>query len=242
MIKIKNLHKQFGKLKVLKGIDVNVSRGEIIAIIGPSGSGKSTFLRCINRLEEPTKGDILINGKSIMDKSTDINLMRQELGMVFQHFNLFPHKTVMENITLAPMKLKKIPKEIAEKKAIELLDKVGLVDKQSAYPNQLSGGQKQRIAIARALAMEPEIMLFDEPTSSLDPEMIKEVLDVMIDLAKDGMTMLIVTHEMGFAKNVATRILFMNDGKILEDEEPIEFFANPKHDRIKEFLYKVLNK
>ena len=242
MIKIKNLHKQFGKLKVLKGIDVNVSRGEIIAIIGPSGSGKSTFLRCINRLEEPTEGDILINGKSIMDKSTDINLMRQELGMVFQHFNLFPHKTVMENITLAPMKLKKIPKEIAEKKAIELLDKVGLVDKQSAYPNQLSGGQKQRIAIARALAMEPEIMLFDEPTSSLDPEMIKEVLDVMIDLAKEGMTMLIVTHEMGFAKNVATRILFMNDGKILEDEEPIEFFAHPKHDRIKEFLYKVLNK
>lgn len=242
MIKIKNLHKQFGKLKVLKGIDVNVSRGEIIAIIGPSGSGKSTFLRCINRLEEPTEGDILINGKSIMDKSTDINLMRQELGMVFQHFNLFPHKTVMENITLAPMKLKKIPKEKAEKKAIELLDKVGLVDKQGAYPNQLSGGQKQRIAIARALAMEPEIMLFDEPTSSLDPEMIKEVLDVMIDLAKDGMTMLIVTHEMGFAKNVATRILFMNDGKILEDEGPIEFFAHPKHDRIKEFLYKVLNK
>ena len=242
MIKITNLHKQFGKLKVLKGIDIDVAKGEIIAIIGPSGSGKSTFLRCINRLEEPTEGDIIINGKSIMDKSTDINLMRRELGMVFQHFNLFPHKTVMENITLAPMKLKKIPKETAEKKAVELLDKVGLVDKQNAYPNQLSGGQKQRIAIARALAMEPEIMLFDEPTSSLDPEMIKEVLDVMIDLAKDGMTMLIVTHEMGFAKNVATRILFMNDGKILEDEEPIEFFANPKHDRIKEFLYKVLNK
>ena len=242
MIKITNLHKQFGKLKVLKGIDLDVAKGEIIAIIGPSGSGKSTFLRCINRLEEPTEGDIIINGKSIMDKSTDINLMRRELGMVFQHFNLFPHKTVMENITLAPMKLKKIPKEAAEKKAVELLDKVGLVDKQNAYPNQLSGGQKQRIAIARALAMEPEIMLFDEPTSSLDPEMIKEVLDVMIDLAKEGMTMLIVTHEMGFAKNVATRILFMNDGKILEDEEPIEFFAHPKHDRIKEFLYKVLNK
>lgn len=242
MIKITNLHKQFGKLKVLKGIDIDVAKGEIIAIIGPSGSGKSTFLRCINRLEEPTEGDIIINGKSIMDKSTDINLMRRELGMVFQHFNLFPHKTVMENITLAPMKLKKIPKETAEKKAVELLDKVGLVDKQNAYPNQLSGGQKQRIAIARALAMEPEIMLFDEPTSSLDPEMIKEVLDVMIDLAKEGMTMLIVTHEMGFAKNVATRILFMNDGKILEDEEPIEFFAHPKHDRIKEFLYKVLNK
>ena len=242
MIKITNLHKQFGKLKVLKGIDIDVAKGEIIAIIGPSGSGKSTFLRCINRLEEPTEGDIIINGKSIMDKSTDINLMRRELCMVFQHFNLFPHKTVMENITLAPMKLKKIPKETAEKKAVELLDKVGLVDKQNAYPNQLSGGQKQRIAIARALAMEPEIMLFDEPTSSLDPEMIKEVLDVMIDLAKEGMTMLIVTHEMGFAKNVATRILFMNDGKILEDEEPIEFFAHPKHDRIKEFLYKVLNK
>ena len=206
MIKVRNLHKKFGKLEVLKGIDVDIAKGEIIAIIGPSGSGKSTFLRCINRLEEPSQGDIIINGQNIMDKNTNINTVRQNLGMVFQHFNLFPHKTVMKNITL------------------------------------LSGGQKQRIAIARALAMEPDIMLFDEPTSALDPEMIKEVLDVMVELAREGMTMLIVTHEMGFAKNVATRILFMNDGKILEDEEPNEFFANPKHDRVKEFLYKVLNK
>ena len=242
MIKIRNLHKKFGKLEVLKGIDVDVRKGEIIAIIGPSGSGKSTFLRCINRLEEPSEGDIVINGKNIMDKDTDINLMRQELGMVFQHFNLFPHKTVMSNITLATMKVKKISKENAEKKAIELLKKVGLVDKKDVYPNKLSGGQKQRIAIARALAMEPDIMLFDEPTSALDPEMIKEVLDVMVELAREGMTMLIVTHEMGFAKNVATRILFMNDGKILEDEEPNEFFSNPKHERVKDFLYKVLHK
>ncbi|PCG21056.1 amino acid ABC transporter ATP-binding protein [Brachyspira sp. G79] len=242
MIKIRNLHKKFGKLEVLKGIDVDVKKGEIIAIIGPSGSGKSTFLRCINRLEEPSEGDIIINGKNIMDKDTDINLMRQELGMVFQHFNLFPHKTVMKNITLAPMKVKKISKENAEKKSIELLEKVGLVDKKDVYPNKLSGGQKQRIAIARALAMEPDIMLFDEPTSALDPEMIKEVLDVMVELAREGMTMLIVTHEMGFAKNVATRILFMNDGKILEDEEPNELFSNPKHERVKDFLYKVLHK
>ena len=242
MIKVRNLHKKFGKLEVLKGIDVDIAKGEIIAIIGPSGSGKSTFLRCINRLEEPSQGDIIINGQNIMDKNTNINTVRQNLGMVFQHFNLFPHKTVMKNITLAPMKVKNVSKEDAEKKAIELLKKVGLVDKKDVYPNKLSGGQKQRIAIARALAMEPEIMLFDEPTSALDPEMIKEVLDVMVELAREGMTMLIVTHEMGFAKNVATRILFMNDGKILEDEEPNEFFANPKHDRVKEFLYKVLNK
>ncbi|MEI0606546.1 amino acid ABC transporter ATP-binding protein [Brachyspira pulli] len=242
MIKVRNLHKKFGKLEVLKGIDVDIAKGEIIAIIGPSGSGKSTFLRCINRLEEPSQGDIIINGQNIMDKNTNINTVRQNLGMVFQHFNLFPHKTVMKNITLAPMKVKNVSKEDAEKKAIELLKKVGLVDKKDVYPNKLSGGQKQRIAIARALAMEPNIMLFDEPTSALDPEMIKEVLDVMVELAREGMTMLIVTHEMGFAKNVATRILFMNDGKILEDEEPNEFFANPKHDRVKEFLYKVLNK
>ena len=242
MIKVRNLHKKFGKLEVLKGIDVDIAKGEIIAIIGPSGSGKSTFLRCINRLEEPSQGDIIINGQNIMDKNTNINTVRQNLGMVFQHFNLFPHKTVIKNITLAPMKVKNVSKEDAEKKAIELLKKVGLVDKKDVYPNKLSGGQKQRIAIARALAMEPDIMLFDEPTSALDPEMIKEVLDVMVELAREGMTMLIVTHEMGFAKNVATRILFMNDGKILEDEEPNEFFANPKHDRVKEFLYKVLNK
>ncbi|WP_295158160.1 amino acid ABC transporter ATP-binding protein [uncultured Brachyspira sp.] len=241
MIKIRNLHKKFGRLEVLKGIDTDISKGEIIAVIGPSGSGKSTFLRCINRLEEPSEGDIIINNKNIMDKNTNINFMRQELGMVFQHFNLFPHKTVMENIALSPMKVKKISKENAEKKALELLEKVGLVDKKDVYPNKLSGGQKQRIAIARALAMEPDIMLFDEPTSALDPEMIKEVLDVMVGLAKEGMTMIIVTHEMGFAKNVATRILFMNDGKILEDEKPDEFFSNPKHDRVKDFLYKVLN-
>lgn len=242
MIKVENLCKNFGKLEVLRGINVHVEKGEIIAVIGPSGSGKSTFLRCLNKLEEPTNGNVYINNENIMDKTTNINRLREKLGMVFQHFNLFPHKTVMENITLAPIKVKKLSKEEAEKKALELLKKVGLEDKKYAYPNQLSGGQKQRIAIARALAMEPEIMLFDEPTSALDPEMIKEVLDVMIDLAKEGMTMLIVTHEMGFAKNVATRVLFMNEGIILEDETPKELFENPKHTRTKEFLYKVLNK
>ena len=242
MIMIENLHKRFGKLEVLKGIDINVEKGEIIAIIGPSGSGKSTFLRCINRLEEPTDGKIFIDGENILSKETNINKIREKVGMVFQHFNLFPHKNVIKNITLAPIKIKNYSLELAEKKADNLLNKVGLLDKKYSYPNQLSGGQKQRIAIARALAMEPEIMLFDEPTSALDPEMIKEVLDVMIELAREGMTMLIVTHEMGFAKNVATRILFMNDGKILEDEKPEEFFNNPKHNRTKEFLYKVLNK
>ena len=242
MIKIENLHKRFGKLEVLNGIDINVEKGEIIAIIGPSGSGKSTFLRCINRLEEPSEGKIFIDGENILSKETNINKIREKVGMVFQHFNLFPHKNVIKNITLAPIKIKNYSLELAEKKADKLLNKVGLLDKKYAFPNQLSGGQKQRIAIARALAMEPEVMLFDEPTSALDPEMIKEVLDVMIELAREGMTMLIVTHEMGFAKNVATRILFMNDGKILEDEKPEEFFNNPKHSRTKEFLYKVLNK
>ena len=242
MIRIENLYKKFGKLEVLKGIDINVEKGEIIAIIGPSGSGKSTFLRCINRLEEPTDGKIFVDGENILSKETNINKIREKVGMVFQHFNLFPHKNVIKNITLAPIKIKNYSLELAEKKADNLLNKVGLLDKKYSYPNQLSGGQKQRIAIARALAMEPEIMLFDEPTSALDPEMIKEVLDVMIELAREGMTMLIVTHEMGFAKNVATRILFMNDGKILEDEKPEEFFNNPKHSRTKEFLYKVLNK
>ena len=242
MIKIENLHKRFGKLEVLNGIDINVEKGEIIAIIGPSGSGKSTFLRCINRLEEPSEGKIFIDGENILSKETNINKIREKVGMVFQHFNLFPHKNVIKNITLAPIKIKNYSWELAEKKADKLLSKVGLLDKKYAFPNQLSGGQKQRIAIARALAMEPEVMLFDEPTSALDPEMIKEVLDVMIELAREGMTMLIVTHEMGFAKNVATRILFMNDGKILEDEKPEEFFNNPKHSRTKEFLYKVLNK
>lgn len=242
MIKIEKLCKNYDKLEVLKGIDAQVNKRDIIAIIGPSGSGKSTFLRCINKLEEPTGGHIYIKNQDIMSDDTDINLIRQKVGMVFQHFNLFPHKTVMENLTLAPMKLKNISQEEAEKKALILLEKVGLKDKASAYPNQLSGGQKQRIAIARALAMEPEVMLFDEPTSALDPEMIKEVLDVMRELAQEGMTMLIVTHEMGFAKNVANRIFFMDRGTILEDTTPTELFSNPKHERTQEFLNKVLNK
>lgn len=242
MIKIEKLCKNYDKLEVLKGIDAQVNKGDIIAIIGPSGSGKSTFLRCINKLEEPTSGHIYIKNQDIMSDNTDINLIRQKVGMVFQHFNLFPHKTVMENLTLAPMKLKNLSQEEAEKKALILLEKVGLKDKASAYPNQLSGGQKQRIAIARALAMEPEVMLFDEPTSALDPEMIKEVLDVMRELAQEGMTMLIVTHEMGFAKNVANRIFFMDRGTILEDSTPTELFSNPKHERTQEFLNKVLNK
>ncbi|MGY0394838.1 amino acid ABC transporter ATP-binding protein [Fusobacterium sp. SYSU M8A802] len=242
MIKIEKLFKSYEELNVLKGIDAQVNKGDIIAIIGPSGSGKSTFLRCINKLEEPTKGHIYIKDQDIMSDEVDINVIRQNVGMVFQHFNLFPHKTVMENLTLAPMKLKNMSQEVAEKKAIVLLEKVGLKDKANVYPNQLSGGQKQRIAIARALAMEPEIMLFDEPTSALDPEMIKEVLDVMRDLAKEGMTMLIVTHEMGFAKNVANRVFFMDGGIILEDTTPNELFSNPKHNRTKEFLNKVLNK
>lgn len=242
MIKIEKLCKNYDKLEVLKGIDAQVNKGDIIAIIGPSGSGKSTFLRCINKLEEPTSEHIYIKNQDIMSDNTDINLIRQKVGMVFQHFNLFPHKTVMENLTLAPMKLKNLSQEEAEKKALILLEKVGLKDKASAYPNQLSGGQKQRIAIARALAMEPEVMLFDEPTSALDPEMIKEVLDVMRELAQEGMTMLIVTHEMGFAKNVANRIFFMDRGTILEDTTPTELFSNPKHERTQEFLNKVLNK
>ena len=242
MIRDENLHKNFGELEVLKVINIEVSKGEVIAIIGPSGSGKSTFLRCINRLEEPSSGAIYIDNQNIMDKKTDINKVRQKLGMVFQHFNLFPHKNVLENITLAPTKLKKLPKETAEKKAMELLGRVGLIDKKDFYPSKLSGGQKQRIAIARALAMEPEIMLFDEPTSALDPEMIKEVLDVMVDLAKEGMTMMIVTHEMGFARNVASRILFMSEGEIIEDSTPNMLFDNPKNKRVQEFLYKVLQK
>ncbi|WP_293961957.1 amino acid ABC transporter ATP-binding protein [uncultured Fusobacterium sp.] len=242
MIKVENLYKNYGKLEVLKNISTEVKKGDIIAIIGPSGSGKSTFLRCLNKLEEPTAGHIYIDNKDLMGVDTDINKIREKVGMVFQHFNLFPHKTVLENLTLSPMKIKGYSQSEAESKALVLLEKVGLKDKAAAYPNQLSGGQKQRIAIARALAMEPEIMLFDEPTSALDPEMIKEVLDVMRDLAKEGMTMLIVTHEMGFAKNVANRVFFMDRGNILEDTTPIELFENPKHERTKEFLDKVLNK
>ena len=217
MIKVANLYKNFGKLEVLKNISAEIHKGDIVAIIGPSGSGKSTFLRCLNRLEEPTAGHIYFKGKDLMASETDINKVREKVGMVFQHFNLFPHKTVLENLTLSPMKLKGYSQDEADKKAMALLDKVGLREKAAAYPNQLSGGQKQRIAIARALAMEPEVMLFDEPTSALDPEMIKEVLDVMRGLAKEGMTMLIVTHEMGFARNVANRLFFMDRGDILED-------------------------
>jgi ABC-type polar amino acid transport system ATPase subunit len=242
VIKVANLYKNFGKLEVLKNISAEIHKGDIVAIIGPSGSGKSTFLRCLNRLEEPTAGHIYFKGKDLMASETDINKVREKVGMVFQHFNLFPHKTVLENLTLSPMKLKGYSQDEADKKAMALLDKVGLREKAAAYPNQLSGGQKQRIAIARALAMEPEVMLFDEPTSALDPEMIKEVLDVMRGLAKEGMTMLIVTHEMGFARNVANRLFFMDRGDILEDTTPAELFDNPKHERTKEFLEKVLNK
>ena len=242
MINITNLHKNFGDLEVLKNISTEIKKGEIISIIGPSGSGKSTFLRCINKLEEPSSGHIYIDGMDLMDKNTDINKVRERVGMVFQHFNLFPNMTVLDNLTLSPIMVKKESKEEAEKYALSLLEKVGLSDKANSYPTQLSGGQKQRIGIARALAMKPEVILFDEPTSALDPEMIKEVLDVMRDLAKEGMTMLIVTHEMGFARNVGNRILFMDKGEIIEDCSPKEFFENPTNERIKDFLNKVLNK
>lgn len=242
MINIENLSKNFGDLKVLKNISTTINKGEVISIIGPSGSGKSTFLRCINKLEEPTEGHIYIDDMDLMDKNTDINKIRERVGMVFQHFNLFPNMTVLENLTLSPTIVKKESKEEAEKYALYLLQKVDLSDKANSYPNQLSGGQKQRIAIARALAMKPEVILFDEPTSALDPEMIKEVLDVMRNLAKEGMTMLIVTHEMGFARNVGNRILFMDNGEIIEDCSPKDFFENPTNERIKDFLNKVLNK
>lgn len=241
MIKIKDLKKKYGELEVLKGISTEIKEGELISIIGPSGSGKSTFLRCINRLEEPTSGEIKINNKNILERKADINKIREEVGMVFQHFNLYPHKTVLENITLGPIRLKKMPKAKAEKLALELLEKVGLADKKDVYPNKLSGGQKQRVAIARALAMNPKVILFDEPTSALDPEMIGEVLEVMKELANAGMTMIVVTHEMGFARNVANRVFFMDGGYILEDAKPQDLFDNPKTERAKEFLEKVLN-
>ena len=241
MIKIKDLKKKYGELEVLKGISTEIKEGEVISIIGPSGSGKSTFLRCINRLEEPTSGEIKINNKNILERKVDINKIREEVGMVFQHFNLYPHKTVLENITLGPIRLKKMPKAEAEKMAIELLEKVGLADKKDVYPNKLSGGQKQRVAIARALAMNPKVILFDEPTSALDPEMIGEVLEVMKELANAGMTMIVVTHEMGFARNVANRVFFMDGGYILEDAKPQDLFDNPKTERAREFLEKVLN-
>ena len=240
MIKINNLHKSFGDLKVIKGIDLQINKGEIVVIVGPSGSGKSTVLRCMNLLEEPTQGEIVFDGKSITSKKVNIDEVRQNIGMVFQHFNLFPNMTILDNITLAPIKIKKISKEDANKKAETLLDRVGLIDKKDAYPSQLSGGQKQRIAIARALAMEPKMMLFDEPTSALDPEMVKEVLDVIKELANDGMTMAIVTHEMGFAKEVADRVIFVDEGKIIEEDTPENVFNNPTNERTKEFLAKIL--
>lgn len=240
MINVRNLYKSFGKNEVLKDINETIKKGEVVVIIGPSGSGKSTFLRCLNLLEEPTSGVINFEGEDITDKNVDINKIREKMGMVFQQFNLFPHKTVMENLTIGPTKIKNISNGEAIKKGSELLEKVGLLDKKNVYPNSLSGGQKQRIAIARALAMEPDVMLFDEPTSALDPEMVGEVLGVMKSLAKDGMTMIVVTHEMGFAKEVGDRILFMDEGRIIEEGTPEEIFQNPKNSRTKDFLSKVL--
>jgi glutamine transport system ATP-binding protein len=240
MIEVKNLKKSFGTNVVLKDINVTVKPQEVVVVIGPSGSGKSTFLRCINLLETITDGQVYIEGLDITDKKTDINKVRTEVGMVFQQFNLFPHKKVIDNIMLAPMKVRKISAELARKKGLELLRKVGLEDKAEAYPDSLSGGQKQRVAIARALAMEPKIMLFDEPTSALDPEMVGEVLEVMKQLAKEGMTMVVVTHEMGFAKEVGDRVLFMDGGFIVEENNPIELFDHPKEERTKAFLSKVL--
>jgi arginine/lysine/histidine transport system ATP-binding protein len=240
VIKVENLHKSYGKLEVLKGISTTINSGEVVAIIGPSGSGKSTFLRCMNLLENPTSGTILIADQNITDKKTNIMKVRQQVGMVFQHFHLFPHKTVMQNLTYAPIKVKGLSKEKAEKVAGDLLDRVGLRDKADEYPTRLSGGQKQRVAIARALAMEPEVMLFDEPTSALDPEMVKEVLEVMKSLAHTGMTMAIVTHEMGFAREVADRVLFLDGGLLVEDTKPQEFFTNPKSKRAQDFLQKML--
>lgn len=241
MIEVKNLNKSYGDLHVLKDISVSIKQGEIIAIIGPSGGGKSTFLRCINRLEEPSSGHILIDGVDILDKKVDINKIRQKVSMVFQHFNLFANKTVLENLILAPVKTKTLSKDEAIKRAEALLTSVGLSDKKAAYPHKLSGGQKQRIAIARSLAMNPDIILFDEPTSALDPEMIGEVLDIMKEVASKGLTMLVVTHEMGFAKNVANRIFFMDGGVIAVDDTPKNVFENPTNPRLKEFLGKVLN-
>ncbi len=240
MIDVQNLHKYFGKLEVLKGIDTRIEKGECVCVIGPSGGGKSTFLRCINLLEMPTKGDIIIEGISVMHNLKQIDKLRQKVGMVFQQFNLFPHMTVLRNITLAPMKLKKLGQQEAEEKARELLNQVGLVDKALEYPNRLSGGQKQRVAIARAMAMDPDVLLFDEPTSALDPEMVGEVLEVMKRLARNNATMVVVTHEMGFAREVGDRILFMDGGVLAEQGPPSAIFGNPQNPRTKEFLSKVL--
>jgi polar amino acid transport system ATP-binding protein len=240
VINIINLNKKFGELHVLKDINQTIEEGEVVVVIGPSGSGKSTFLRCLNLLEEPTSGEIILEGVSITDKHNDVNKQREKMGMVFQQFNLFPHKTVLENITLAPMQVKGLTKEEADRKAMNLLKRIGLEEKANTYPNQLSGGQKQRIAIIRALAMEPDVMLFDEPTSALDPEMVGEVLEVMKELARDGMTMVVVTHEMGFAKEVGSRVIFMDEGRIMEEGIPRELFANPQNPRTQDFLRKIL--
>lgn len=238
MIAVKNLQKSFGDLKVLDGIDLDVEQGDVIVLVGPSGCGKSTFLRCLTHLEEPTGGQIFLDGREVVDR--EIDHVRSRMGMVFQHFNLFPHMTVKKNITLAPVLLKRKSQAEADKQAMELLERIGLADKAYEYPNMLSGGQKQRIAIVRALAMDPEVLLFDEPTSALDPEMVGEVLELMKVLAKQGMTMIVVTHEMGFAKEVATRVIFIDKGKIQEDKPPQEFFSNPENPRLRDFLSKVL--
>ena len=240
MISVNNLCKSFGDLEVLKGVSVEIDKGDVICVIGPSGSGKSTFLRCLNLLERPTSGTIVFEGDDLTDRKVDLNRHRQKMGMVFQQFNLFPHMTVMGNLTCAPMMLKKIPRAQAEKKALELLDRVGLADRADAWPNQLSGGQKQRVAIVRALCMEPDVMLFDEPTSALDPEMVGEVLDVMKELAVSGMTMVVVTHEMGFAREVSNRVLFLDDGVIADEGAPEQIFGAPKGERLRTFLAKVL--
>lgn len=240
LIKAVNVQKSFGGLSVLKGIDLDIYEGDVVVIIGPSGSGKSTFLRCLNLLEEPTGGQIYFEGTDITDRKVNIDIHRQKMGMVFQQFNLFPHMTVLKNMTIGPMKLKGVSKEEAESKAMKLLERVGLADRADAYPSQLSGGQKQRIAIVRALCMEPDVLLFDEPTSALDPEMVGEVLQVMKDLAAEKMTMVVVTHEMGFAKEVANRVIFIDEGIIQEENEPKEFFENPKNERLQGFLSKVL--
>ena len=240
LIQVQHLGKAFGDLKVLKDINVDIYKGDVVCVIGPSGSGKSTFLRCLNRLEEPTSGKILFEGVDITDPKTDIDKHRQKMGMVFQQFNLFPHMTIMKNLTIAPMKLQGVSQKDAEAEAMRLLERVGLADRANAYPNQLSGGQKQRIAIVRVLCMKPDVMLFDEPTSALDPEMVGEVLNVMRDLADQKMTMVVVTHEMGFAREVSTRVMFMDEGYFVEENAPAEFFANPKNERLKNFLGKVL--
>lgn len=240
MIKLNNLNKYFGEHHVLKNINLNVKSGEKLVVIGPSGSGKSTLIRCMNLLEVPTSGDVIVDGIEITKKKAPVAQVRQKTAMVFQQFNLYPHMTVLENLTLAPIKIQKVPKEDAEKSALEFLDRVGLKHKANAYPTQLSGGQQQRVAIARALNMHPEIMLFDEPTSALDPEMIQEVLDVMINLSKENITMVVVTHEMGFARQVADRVIFMDNGEVLEEGKPEHFFTNPTHERTKEFLSKIV--